>query len=48
VQVYEESGMTILVHVTEHFSYHTGQIAYLTKWLRNQQTNFYGEVNLNV
>ncbi len=42
VQIYEESGMTILVHITEHFSYHTGQIAYLTKWLTGQQTNFYG------
>jgi uncharacterized damage-inducible protein DinB len=42
VQIYEESGMTILVHITEHFSYHCGQIAYLTKWLTGQQTNFYG------
>jgi uncharacterized damage-inducible protein DinB len=41
VQIYEENGMTILLHVTEHFSYHTGQIAYLTKWLTNQQTHFY-------
>jgi uncharacterized damage-inducible protein DinB len=42
VQIYEESGVTILVHVTEHFSYHCGQIAYLTKWLTGQPTNFYG------
>lgn len=42
VQIYEESGVTILIHVTEHFSYHTGQIAYLTKWLTGQPTNFYG------
>jgi uncharacterized damage-inducible protein DinB len=42
VQIYEENGMTILIHVTEHFSYHCGQIAYLTKWLTGQQTNFYG------
>jgi uncharacterized damage-inducible protein DinB len=41
VQIYEEKGTTILIHVTEHFSYHTGQIAYITKWLINQQTNFY-------
>ena len=41
VQIYEENGMTILIHVTEHFSYHTGQIAYLTKLLKNQQTYFY-------
>ena len=42
VQIYEESGVAILIHVTEHFSYHTGQIAYLTKWLTGQPTNFYG------
>ncbi len=41
VQIYEENGTTILIHVTEHFSYHTGQIAYLTKWLKDQQTHFY-------
>src|ERR1700734_875817 len=32
VQIYEETGMAILLHVTELFSYHTGQIAYITKW----------------
>lgn len=42
VQVFEENGMSILVHVTEHFSYHTGQIAFVTKWITGQQTNFYG------
>jgi uncharacterized damage-inducible protein DinB len=42
VQIYEESGVAILIHVTEHFSYHTGQIAYVTKWLTDQPTNFYG------
>jgi uncharacterized damage-inducible protein DinB len=41
VQVYEETGVAILIHVTEHFSYHTGQIAFLTKWLTNRQTGFY-------
>ena len=41
VQVYEENGTAILIHVTEHFSYHTGQIAFLTKWLKDQQTHFY-------
>jgi uncharacterized damage-inducible protein DinB len=44
VQIYEETGMAILIHVTEHFSYHTGQIAYLTKWLTNQQTFFYKDL----
>lgn len=31
VQCYEESGVAILVHVVEHFSYHVGQIGYALK-----------------
>jgi len=41
VQTFEETGLTILVHVTEHFSYHTGQIAYITKMLNNKPLAFY-------
>lgn len=46
VQTFEESGLTILIHVTEHFSYHTGQIAYITKMITNQPLGFYEGVNL--
>jgi len=41
VQIYRESGMSILIHVIEHFAYHTGQVAYLTKWLTDEDTGFY-------
>ncbi|HZV69870.1 MAG TPA: DinB family protein [Saprospiraceae bacterium] len=41
VQTFEETGLTILIHVTEHFSYHTGQIAYITKMLNNKPLAFY-------
>ena len=41
VQCYRESGISILIHVIEHFSYHTGQIAYVTKWLTEKPTSFY-------
>lgn len=41
VQVFEESGMAILIHVVEHFSYHTGQITYLTKALKDLDTGYY-------
>ena len=41
VQTFEESGLAILVHVTEHFSYHTGQIAYITKMLTDNPLGFY-------
>ena len=46
VQTFEESGLSILVHVTEHFSYHTGQIAYITKMLTDRQLGFYEGVIL--
>lgn len=41
VQTFEESGLSILIHVTEHFSYHTGQIAYITKMLTGNPLGFY-------
>lgn len=41
VQIYEMSGIAILVHVTEHFSYHTGQIALLTKQITGKDLGFY-------
>ena len=48
VQGFQENGTSILVHVTEHFSYHVGQITYLTKFLNNVDTNYYGDLDLNV
>ena len=41
VQCYEISGMGIIVHVVEHYSYHTGQIAYWTKLLLDKDLGFY-------
>lgn len=46
VQVYEESVISILVHVTEHFSYHTGQIAWITKMLTDKDLGFYKGIDL--
>jgi len=43
VQVYKESGISIIIHVIEHFSYHTGQIAYLTKQIDDKDLKFYTE-----
>jgi len=45
VQVFEESGLSILIHVIEHFSYHTGQITWFTKMLTNEDTKYYGKLN---
>jgi uncharacterized damage-inducible protein DinB len=47
IQGFHVSGFSVLVHVLEHFSYHTGQITTLTKWLTNKETRFYGDIDLN-
>ena len=47
VQCFNETGVSILIHVIEHFSYHTGQITLLTKLLTNKATNFYEDLDLN-
>lgn len=46
VQTFEESGLSIVYHVTEHFSYHTGQIAWITKMLTDKPLGFYDDVVL--
>ncbi|NUO01985.1 MAG: DUF1572 family protein [Saprospiraceae bacterium] len=46
VQVFEESGLSILVHVVEHFSYHTGQITFAVKAMKNMDMAYYGQINL--
>ncbi|MBL7826072.1 MAG: DUF1572 family protein [Saprospiraceae bacterium] len=48
VQGFQMSGIGICVHICEHLSYHTGQIAFWTKLLRNKDLAFYGGINLNV
>lgn len=47
VQVYELSGIGIILHVTEHLSYHTGQIALLTKLITEEDLGFYKGLDLN-
>lgn len=47
VQGYQEKGTSILVHVIEHFSYHTGQITYFTKYIKDIDTGYYHDVDLN-
>ena len=46
VQGFDETGLSILIHVVEHFSYHVGQMAYIVKARLDKQTNFYGGINL--
>jgi uncharacterized damage-inducible protein DinB len=48
VQGEVESGISIIVHVVEHFSYHTGQITYAVKSRKNVDLAYYGGRNLDV
>lgn len=48
VQGFEESTLSIIIHVIEHFSYHTGQIAYIAKALTDRDLGFYEGIDLDV
>jgi len=48
VQGFNMTGISVVIHVIEHFSYHTGQIAYMTKLLKDVDLKFYGDMDLNV
>jgi uncharacterized damage-inducible protein DinB len=48
VQGYEETGVGILVHVAEHFSYHVGQVGTLTKLLTAKDLGYYRHQDLDV
>jgi uncharacterized damage-inducible protein DinB len=48
VQGFSFSGIGVVLHAVEHYSYHTGQIAFWTKQLKNKDLGFYGDMNLNV
>ena len=47
IQGFKENGISIVIHVIEHFSYHTGQITYITKQLQNLDTAYYSGFDLN-
>lgn len=46
VQAYDISGIGVIMHVVEHYSYHTGQVAFWTKLLRDKDLGFYTGVGL--
>lgn len=47
VQGFKENVTSILIHVTEHFSYHVGQITYYTKYIKDLDTGYYAGLDLN-
>ncbi|MBI4164137.1 MAG: DUF1572 family protein [Acidobacteria bacterium] len=40
IQGFQVSGLTALLHVTEHFAFHTGQIIYVTKQKKRKDLAF--------
>jgi len=48
VQGFQLSGMGIVLHVVEHLSYHTGQLAFYTKLIKDQDLGFYDGFDLNI
>ena len=48
VQGFSFSGVGVIMHAVEHYSYHTGQIAFWTKQLRNKDLGFYEGTDLNI
>jgi len=47
VQGFHLSGVGIVIHVVEHYSYHTGQIVARTKEIFNRPMGFYEGIDLN-
>ncbi len=47
IQGFDVTGFSAVMHVMEHFSYHTGQITTLTKWHGNRETGYYADIDLN-
>ncbi len=48
VQGFTLSGIGIVIHAVEHYSYHTGQIAFWTKLMTNKDLGFYDGRDLNI
>lgn len=47
IQGFDVTIYSAIIHVLEHFSYHTGQITTLTKLFTNVETGYYSGLNLD-
>ncbi|TAK37452.1 MAG: DUF1572 domain-containing protein [Saprospiraceae bacterium] len=47
VQGFQETGLSLLIHVVEHFSYHAGQVTYFVKWRKDKDMGYYRGQNLD-
>lgn len=48
VQGFTFSGVGVILHAVEHYSYHTGQIAFWVKQLKNKDLGFYDGIDLKI
>jgi uncharacterized damage-inducible protein DinB len=48
VQGFNLTGIGIVMHVVEHYSYHTGQIDFWVKQLKNKPLGFYEGIDLTL
>lgn len=48
VQGFNFSGMGCVIHAVEHYSYHTGQIAFWVKQLLDESLGFYNGMDLTI
>jgi len=48
VQGFEETGVSLLLHAVEHFSYHVGQIIYIVKSKHAVDTKYYEGQDLDI
>ncbi len=48
VQGFYFSGIGVVMHAVEHYSYHTGQIAFWVKQMKNKDLGFYAGIDLKI
>jgi len=46
IQGFDETGLSMLVHVVEHVSYHTGQVTWIVKSLTGTDLGYYAGLDL--
>lgn len=47
IQGFQQTALDALFHITEHFSYHTGQIIYIAKFHEAEKVRFYDDRQLD-
>lgn len=48
IQGFDHTRLSAIVHVIEHLSYHTGQITFYTKLVKNIDTGYYAGLDLDI